>query len=249
MIEALALAAAVAACSWDRPGHNPFTGPVPAAVDRYTDIPAPVRARLRARMERRDFDEIAVITRDRIVGRHQYADLRDMHFGAGQVCGTVIRAGWADTAAERGLIYCEEGHCIIVPTVCRNVSRVTRVERTTPQTALLLSDEPVTFDVDLIPPRFVMASVPAGSDGGDMPSGGGWSGGDGPLVPGGSDGSAWASMPPVDRAPIFALVQSGFVPVAPVPEPGKVAMLLLGLALVGIAAMRAHRQRPQIPRA
>jgi len=27
---------------------------------------------------------------------------------------------------ERGLVYCDSGQCILVPTVCRNVSRITR---------------------------------------------------------------------------------------------------------------------------
>ncbi|MDT7834013.1 MHFG family PEP-CTERM protein [Aquabacterium sp. OR-4] len=131
----LALAVAVAAapatlpaCSWDRPGHRPFTGDLVAAVDRYADIPAPVRARLKARMAQRQYDEIVEIRRDRIDGRRgsYQAEIRDMHFGSGQVCGTVTRAGWPAQALERGLVYCEDGHCLLVPTVCRNLSRIQR---------------------------------------------------------------------------------------------------------------------------
>jgi hypothetical protein len=115
-------------CSWDKPGANPFTGSVPAAVDRYTDIPMAVRARLKERMEKRQYDEIAVIERDSIIGQGvRYEDLRQMHFGNGQLCKTVSRAKWSDQARERGLIYCESGYCLIVPTVCRNVSRVTAI--------------------------------------------------------------------------------------------------------------------------
>lgn len=127
---ALAAALAVSAgtlphCSWDRPGANPFMGDVVAAVDRYTDIPAPVRARLKARMEARQFDEIATIRRDSVTGKRRYgAEIRDMHFGQGTVCRTVTRTKWADDTVERGLVYCESGHCILVPTVCRNVSRI-----------------------------------------------------------------------------------------------------------------------------
>ncbi len=130
----LALAAALAVsagslpvCSWDRPGHNPFKGDTVAAVDRYADIPAPVRAALKQRMAKHQYDEIAAIRRDSIEGRHSYSELRDMHFGQGQVCRTVTRDKWAPDAVERGLVYCESGHCLIVPTVCRNVSRVTRL--------------------------------------------------------------------------------------------------------------------------
>lgn len=120
--------ATLPSCSWNQPGHDPFMGDVVAAVDRYQDIPAPVRARLKARMAVRAYDEIVSIRRDGIEGRARYgAEIRDMHFGAGQVCGTVNRASWTTAAQERGLVYCEADHCILVPTVCRNVSRITRL--------------------------------------------------------------------------------------------------------------------------
>lgn len=130
LVAALALSPAptIARCSWDHPGADAFMGAVPAAVDRYTDIPAEVRERLKARMERRDFDEMATIRRDSITGRYRYENqIRDMHFGTGRVCRSVTRSKWAPDAVERGLVYCEAEHCIIVPTVCRNVSRVTRL--------------------------------------------------------------------------------------------------------------------------
>ncbi len=130
LVAALALspAATAAQCSWDRPGVDPFMGNVPAAVDRYTDIPVAVRERLKARMSKRQYDEIATIRRDSITGHHRYdEELRDMHFGEGRVCRTISRARWTDDTVERGLVYCEGEHCIIVPTVCRNVSRVTRL--------------------------------------------------------------------------------------------------------------------------
>jgi hypothetical protein len=131
---ALASSAAVSGptlpvCSWDEPGVNPFTGNVVAAVDRYRDIPAEVRARLKARMAKREYDEIATIGRDSITGRHRYApEITDMHFGRGTVCRTVTRSRWPEKAIERGLVYCDSGHFLIVPTVCRNVSRVRRLD-------------------------------------------------------------------------------------------------------------------------
>jgi MYXO-CTERM domain-containing protein len=131
LLFAAALAASATtmpACSWDRPGADPYVGNVVTAVDRYSDIPESVRAALKKRMAVRHYDDIAVIRRDTVVGQHLYSpELRDMHFGQGQVCRTVTRAQWTPTAEERGLVYCESGHCIIVPTVCRNVSRVTRL--------------------------------------------------------------------------------------------------------------------------
>jgi hypothetical protein len=106
-------------------------GNVVAAVDRYQDIPAEVRSKLKARMAKRQYDEIATIGRDGITGKHRYApEITDMHFGQGTVCRTVTRSKWPEKTVERGLVYCESGHCIIVPTVCRNVSRVRRVEDT-----------------------------------------------------------------------------------------------------------------------
>ncbi len=117
----------VAVCSWDRPGHNPFMGDVVAAIDRYSDIPTPVRVRLKQRMQPRQYDEMVDIRRDSIRGRADYQPtIRDMHFGIDRVCAQVSRSGWTPQMHERGLVYCESGHCILVPTVCRNVSRIER---------------------------------------------------------------------------------------------------------------------------
>ena len=117
----------LAACSWDRPGHNPFMGDVVAAVDRYRDIAPDVRARLKARMARRDYDDLVSIRRDSITGRAKYGStISDMHFGTHQVCRSVTRASWSPAMQERGLVYCDSGQCILVPTVCRNVSRIAR---------------------------------------------------------------------------------------------------------------------------
>jgi hypothetical protein len=125
---ALAATTALPSCSWDRPGHNPFMGDVVAAVERYTDIPAQTRQRLKRRMAARAYDEIVTIGRDAITGRALYdSAIRDMHFGQGQVCATVTRSRWQAGMQERGLVYCEDSHCILVPTVCRNVSRIQRL--------------------------------------------------------------------------------------------------------------------------
>lgn len=117
----------VAACSWDRPGHNPFMGDVVAAIDRYSDIPTLVRIKLKQRMQARQYDDLVDIRRDTITGRERYEPtIRDMHFGLDRVCRQVTRARWTTAMHERGLVYCEQGYCILVPTVCRNVSRVDR---------------------------------------------------------------------------------------------------------------------------
>ncbi|NYE59860.1 hypothetical protein FHW58_001012 [Duganella sp. 1224] len=127
------LAAALAAtiqpsCSWDRPGHNPYTGSTAAAIDRYTDIPAAVRSTLKRRIEERLPDDTVSITRDAIGGQHKYDPaIHDMHFGAASVCGTVTRNKWAATRSEPGAVYCVDQHCILVPKICGNVSRITRL--------------------------------------------------------------------------------------------------------------------------
>ncbi len=103
-------------------------GDVVAAVDRYPDIAPQVREQLKARMRARQYDEIVVISRDAIRGKGNYdARISDMHFGPGRVCRNVTRAGWSEQMQERGLVYCVQGACILVPTVCRNVSRITQV--------------------------------------------------------------------------------------------------------------------------
>lgn len=131
MSSIIAALAVVSVCSWDNPGANPYRGPVAASVHHYTDIPLDVRNSLQRRMEKRHYDEIAEIKRDTIRGEHEYQELRDMHFGGGKICRQVSRTKWKDGAVERGLVYCEQGHCIIVPTVCNNVSRVTRIKTMT----------------------------------------------------------------------------------------------------------------------
>ena len=131
LLLSMALAASVSmvpVCSWDEPGHRPFMGDVVAAVDHYGDIPLGIRDKLKKRMSARQYDEVASIERDAIKGKFSYApEIREMHFANGQLCKEVSRKKWLPQATERGLVYCESGHCIIVPTVCRNVARITRL--------------------------------------------------------------------------------------------------------------------------
>ncbi len=118
----------LAACSWDRPGKNPYMGELPTAIDRYTDLSSDVRSKLKDRIAKQQYDDVVEIKRDAIVGTGKFAyaaQIRDMHFGdKGRVCKTVTRKAWKANTTERGLVYCESGSCVLVPTVCRNVSRV-----------------------------------------------------------------------------------------------------------------------------
>ncbi|WP_374359716.1 MHFG family PEP-CTERM protein [Pseudoduganella danionis] len=130
----VALAAATQfqpACSWDRPGANPYTGSTSAAIERYTDIPEQVRKTLKRRMEEHQSDDQVVITRDAIVGKNQYeTTIRDMHFGAASVCASVTRSKWSERRQEPAAVYCVGEHCILVPRICGNVSRITRLPST-----------------------------------------------------------------------------------------------------------------------
>lgn len=117
-------------CQWDHPGANRFTGDVSSAVHNYIDIPKNIRDKLEKRLNSKKYDDVVEITKDNIAGKDEYIDLRDMHFGKNLVCQSVNRDKWKTDSKERGLIYCEESHCIIVPTVCGNISRVTRLKNT-----------------------------------------------------------------------------------------------------------------------
>ena len=125
---AITLAAAIQpTCSWDNPGRNRYTGDAAAAVDHYGDIPAAVRATLKRRIDDGVPDEQVSITRDGISGKNQYdGRIRDMHFGNNSLCGTVTRGKWAADRVEPAAVYCVGEHCILVPKICGNISRVSR---------------------------------------------------------------------------------------------------------------------------
>ena len=128
-ILAMALAAsnAHAVCAWSDPGANRFRGDPVAAVMSYGDIPPQARAQLAEAVKHRAYSAFVDIRRDSIAGG-KYSHMRAMHWGDGQQCmGDVDRSGWPADRVERGLVYCVRGHCVIVPTVCGNVARVTQV--------------------------------------------------------------------------------------------------------------------------
>jgi len=264
MLASLALAASGATlphCSWDRPGVNPFMGDVVAAVDRYQDIPAPLRAKLKARMLKRDYDEIVSIQRDQIKGRAQYGStISEMHFGANNVCKTVSRTKWTQKYEERGLVYCEENQCILVPTVCRNVSRIQRLTPRASAPAAATNVASAAQEIDDPQGQLEMDPPAAGALGGGAPgserssfaqlASGPNSGldGSGSATPGGIT----SGNPPAPAGPPVGPSGGGvFVPPLPpsvvvttpevpaIPEPSTWAMFGAGLlALVFVAARR-----------
>jgi hypothetical protein len=241
-------------CSWNRPGVNPFMGDVVAAVDRYTDIPADVRARLKTRMAKREYDDLVSIRRDSIDGRagQQYgSSIRDMHFGTHQICRSVTRSAWTAGMKERGLVYCEGGQCILVPTVCRHVSRISRKavdadraeapEEPVPPSAVaaepVADPSPTPLAQDESPSFATPQSWdhPIVSGGGSGPIGPGEAWGGGPPsggFPGAGPGAVTSSTPPggVDGVP------GGVAP--PVPEPQTWALMLGGLMALALARRR-----------
>lgn len=255
-------------CRWDHPGVNPFMGDVVAAVDRYTDIAPDVRARLKARMAKRQYDEIVTIRRDSITGRNEYGSvIREMHFGVNRLCHSVTRAAWSPQMQERGLVYCEAGQCILVPTVCRNVSRITRGEVGNERaeadpllpelvSAPLAVNRPASvaevadigapaepFAIDGVP-SFGGLSDPSAMSGPPAASGAGPLGGFGfaGLAGGGFAGLSHASADaasPRATASAHALTTEGPADLnaAAVPEPQTWALMVGGLALM-LAARR-----------
>jgi hypothetical protein len=125
---AVTAATMVPACSWNAPGRHPYRGTAMEAVSRYVDIPAPTRARLVAKMAAGRADDDVVIRRDAIEGRGSYEPtITDMHFGRQTVCERVTRERWPAAAREPAKVYCADGHCLIVPRICGNVSRIRTV--------------------------------------------------------------------------------------------------------------------------
>ena len=210
---ALAVGTVISTCSWDRPGVDPFMGDVVTAVDRYTDIPPRVRQTLKGRMFARQYDEVAEITGSEIRGEFLYDNLRDMHFGEGRICRKVTR-NWDPRTVERGLVYCEEGHCLIVPTVCRNVSRITRVSRA------LRSDELPEIRIE----------IPGGS------------GRSGQILPFGGDDPTARTFAPLETderhppVPPLPPMRGGFT--EPIPEPSTWALFVVGILMLLIAVKK-----------
>ncbi len=228
-------------CSWDNPGLHPFMGNVVNAIDRYKDIPAPIRARLKERMEARSYDEFVTIEKNGIVGQRRYEPgITEMHFGNGSICRNVTRTKWTPAMKERGLVYCEQNHCILVPTVCRNVSRIRRVAEEAP------------------PPQASRPEEPPADEGGGLGGGegGGYSSSGWLMVqarqvqePGYvTGGCGCGGMSPVPFMPPFSggVGGPGTGPGAlqPVPEPETWLMYGVGLlAVMGLARRRKLKSR------
>ena len=229
-------------CSWAHPGANPYRGdPVHALADFA--MPTATRLRLRELMAQHRYTDVATITRDDIAGSQHYTDLREMHSGAGQVCrGAVDRSAWNAGRRERGLVYCVGDTCVIVPTICNNVSLVSRKPdriAAADDTPIDIApaagpppvDAPTATAPDSAPLDFFPTPEDAGGDNGGSP------GGAGPIG-GGSGG-----VPCCDTGPVGPIGPGGpatppITPASPVPEVPTWAQLLAGTALIAAARRR-----------
>lgn len=117
-------------CNWDKPGANPYSGSIVEAIDRYADISAETRSAILDAIARNQYERV-LITKTGIIslsGAQYDSTIREMHFGKGTVCKNVTRKGWKDYWIEPAKVYHVNGETILVPDVCNNVSRITRVD-------------------------------------------------------------------------------------------------------------------------
>lgn len=233
-------------------------GDVPAAVDDYRGIPAATRARLQARMKRFAYDDIVAIRRDGIEGNFSYEPaLRDMHFGARRLCGQVTRQSWRPDHEERGLAYCEGSDCVVVPLVCRNVSRIFRKPGVARMGGPAAPAEPLVFEAPgaglppgprplegaeplpgsvLAPPPPVYRIPPATAD---LPFAAP------PLPPPLSGPEVPGTQPPWPPTPVMPPVATptpGVPPLPPAPAVPEPATALLWAAGLAVAALWARRR-------
>ena len=256
LILSTTLVAAQPGCSWAHPGANPYRSDPARALADF-DLPEPTRQQLRALMAAHRYTDVAKITRDDIVGADgAYTGLREMHSGRGQVChGEVDRSAWSAEHRERGLVYCVADACVIVPTICNNVSLVSRK----PDRAAALDDSPIDIEpaagppggtpddtssvsappLDVLPAPDIVGVLPVepGPIGDGAPPGGN------PIGGGGDDGGN-----PIGCCDIGPIGGGGFTggggpPVTPppaVPETPAWMLLLAGLMAV-LAGLRRRR--------
>ena len=259
-----AMAAPGKSCEWRQPGHDPYMGDLPGAVDHYLDIPVATRERLKERMRRLDYDDLVTVRAHAIDGRLGYEPaIRQMHFGEGRVCAEVTRESWPADHAERGLAYCEDGFCLLVPFVCRNLSRIRqRPQAASPQAPGAPAGRPGTVAAagPVVAPGAsgLSAGPDPGAPGPGMRSAAALLPGlrtDGPyrtdfpgqptlpVYPGNVQSPSPPSLVPVPVAPVLQQPPVGpRTPLSPVPEPGTGLMLVSGLVVLLPRALRAARR-------
>jgi hypothetical protein len=251
---AAALAATLsvsATCSWNRPGVDPYRGDAATALEHYPDIPAAQRKVLLEKMTNGRPDDKVAIRRDAIIGDGRYDPaIRDMHFGKARMCGSVDRSRWTEQRSEPGAVYCADQHCILVPKICGNVSRITRRSKaadTQPETQPEQPDQPVAvaapvpvepWNPERHPLDWLTGTELGLSDGPGHEGGDGLEGEDG-------DGSGDGDGEPYLTADAGNPALWGWDedhPVQAVPEASTWAMLLAGVGIVAGWGRRARHK-------
>jgi hypothetical protein len=96
------------------------------AIESY-NLPVETSMKLKLKVANKQYDDLVEIRRDSITGLDDYGpEINRMHFGSGKICVTTDRSKWKDEHVERALVYCADGTCLLIPTVCRNVSLITK---------------------------------------------------------------------------------------------------------------------------
>ena len=94
------------------------------AVDNYQDIPLETRNALKSAIAKKAYSAFIEIKRDSLGDGLFEPEITQMHFGKNKLCMTVDRSKWSPTAVERGMVFCADGYCLLLPTVCGNLSRI-----------------------------------------------------------------------------------------------------------------------------
>jgi hypothetical protein len=132
-------------CDWTNPGVDSFRDGGRDLGDAISRLPIDYidKIQLKKLVANQNYTEIATITQEGIEGfLASYTNLRYMAFGKNKVCKNVTMK-WEPSRVERGLIYCTPNACIIIPTVCNNISLVDRHLKK----AFELPEKPRTKDV------------------------------------------------------------------------------------------------------
>lgn len=234
-----------ASCDWNNPGANRFTGNQAEALNNYKDIPEEIRTILKKKINAHQYDDHITISRIGMVGKQNYANGRDMHWGQNKMCkGEFSISKWNYMHTENALVYTYNGYSIAIPSVCGNVFRLDILaggNQSVFGTPVVSTPEEPT-PTENIPS--VEPSTPEGGGTSTVPENGkvNWPSGDVPnqnsIVP--QNNREFFPVPPMPQLPFFSgQVPFVVVPVVPaVPEPSTYLMMLGGLLAVGFKMVR-----------
>lgn len=213
-------------CEW-APAHDVYTGKPETAIRAFVEIPLSVRKVLIERTKKAtDYDDVVTIFRDSISGNSLYeSEITSMHFGSkGRMCKTVSRIKWRDSDTQQALVFCEQGYCVIRPSVCNNwaiIRRLAEPPRTPPIAATPEDGDSPADPVQLL-------SVPSGSN--ETPIATFETGtGSAPFAPSASL-TDWFYGP----VAVYPTPSLPAVPVPAIPEPAPLWLLLAGSVAIAL---------------